>query len=488
MFAKKALPLWLVPVLLLSGIGVGALAHYVWQSVTIPFEVKEPLQIISYTSELSLFPGETMDIKAIVQNHASINYSVNLDFRLDDIRYQQQFVIFSDEIYVVVPGEQTLNAWVSAKPCAPPISTKLTIEFKRIGPSIVDECAGFEDDFESYAAGTFPYNRGWELWYSGANVEHQVVVDFTSISPTKSLQLLGWGIEEVEHMAAVVAYPFVRSTGTSMVYRLFAMADEVCDFDSSVVVGFGKRTPEGVTRCNEVRFYSDGMIKTMVAGNEIIPLQSYEPDTWYEVEVVLDIATDTFSIWIDGELKGSDFNCRFPSSEIEAFLLTSNYGNVKVYFDDVTICQSARAEINVYAILGDNRFYTEAKLLSLDIDPEPGDQSETWVLPGQSVEVEITCQIWEPRGPSIINQLFIIYSWSPTWPPPVGYYLPLYIGQPGIEGLTLAESFTLTAPDSSGEYYLWFCAAEQYNMEDAINTFAELPTLPAHARIVVGNP
>jgi hypothetical protein len=138
------------------------------------------------------------------------------------------------------------------------------------------------------------------------------------------------------------------------------------------------------------------------------------------------------------------------------------------------------------ALLGDHRTYREAELLRIDVDPAPGDQQVTSVSPGQSVDVDLTFQIWEPRGPSILNQALITYSWSPTWPPASEYYAPLYDGTPGYHpGVTVNRAFTLTAPGSPGEYYIWFCAAEQYSMEDAAGTFTESPVLPAHARIIV---
>lgn len=138
------------------------------------------------------------------------------------------------------------------------------------------------------------------------------------------------------------------------------------------------------------------------------------------------------------------------------------------------------------ALLGDHRIYSEAELLRIDVDPAPGDQQETSVSPGQTIDVNLTLHIWEPRGPSILNQALITYSWSPTWPPTPEYYTPLYHGTPSYyPGVTVNRTFNLTVPTSTGEYYLWFCAAEQYNMEDAAGTFTEAPYLPAYARIIV---
>jgi len=131
--ADKAVPLWFIVVLLISGIGLSVLA-YVWQSVTIPFEVKEPLEILNYTSELSLFPGETQEFNITLQNHASINYSVVFDYQLDDSLYQANYVRFSDETYNVSSGVQTLTTWLFVEPNAPPTQASLTIILLRIKP------------------------------------------------------------------------------------------------------------------------------------------------------------------------------------------------------------------------------------------------------------------------------------------------------------------------------------------------------------------
>jgi len=104
--------------------------------------VKEPLEILQYPSEFSLFPGETVEFNVTLQNHATINYLVILDFQLSDIAYQRNYVKFSDETYNVMPGKNLLTAWASIEPCAQPAETDLIITLKRICPSIVDGCVG----------------------------------------------------------------------------------------------------------------------------------------------------------------------------------------------------------------------------------------------------------------------------------------------------------------------------------------------------------
>jgi len=129
---KRIIPSWLIIALLISGIGSGVLAYYAWPRVTKPFEVKEPIEILYYTSELSFFPGETKVFNATVQNHAFMNYSVVLDFQLDDPIYQAVYVTFSDEVYTVIPGQKNLSAWIKVKSNAPAITSSLTIDFKRV--------------------------------------------------------------------------------------------------------------------------------------------------------------------------------------------------------------------------------------------------------------------------------------------------------------------------------------------------------------------
>jgi len=127
---KYVIPMWFIIVLLISGIG-GISAYYVWETVIMNLEVKEPLEILYYPTELSLFPGETKEFNITLENHASVNYSVILDFSLDNTSYQDKYVTFSNEIYTVIFGQQNLSAWLMVESDAPPINASLAIDFKR---------------------------------------------------------------------------------------------------------------------------------------------------------------------------------------------------------------------------------------------------------------------------------------------------------------------------------------------------------------------
>jgi hypothetical protein len=121
--------LWLT-LLIVTMVSVGVLASYAWQPVSIPLEVKEPLEIMDYPSGLSLYPGETVNFDITIRNLASVTYFAELDFRLNDTEYQAKYVTFSNNNYSIPPGTQKLTAWLTISPTAPPANLSITIDRK----------------------------------------------------------------------------------------------------------------------------------------------------------------------------------------------------------------------------------------------------------------------------------------------------------------------------------------------------------------------
>jgi len=119
--------------LLASTVSSGIIAGYSPSSESIPMEVKEPIEISNYPMGFSLFPGETEEFNVTVQNLASVNYSVTLGFRLNDTEYQAEYVTFSNKTYAVIPGEQTLAAWLKVSPQAPNGNFLVTVSAIRGG-------------------------------------------------------------------------------------------------------------------------------------------------------------------------------------------------------------------------------------------------------------------------------------------------------------------------------------------------------------------
>lgn len=118
-------------ILLTSTLSVGLIAGNFPTTEDIPLEVKEPIEILNHPTSFSLFPGETVEFNITIQNLASVNYSVILDFNLNDTTYQAEYVTFSDKTYTVTPGEQALTAWLKVAPEAPTGNFLVTINATR---------------------------------------------------------------------------------------------------------------------------------------------------------------------------------------------------------------------------------------------------------------------------------------------------------------------------------------------------------------------
>lgn len=145
----------------------------------------------------------------------------------------------------------------------------------------------------------------------------------------------------------------------------------------------------------------------------------------------------------------------------------------------------AKAGVDLYSLPSGAKTWTggidtETILVSMS-------QQVITASPGETITLTATYQVWSSGGPGIIKQAFFIVSWTPSWPPPSGYYIPLYDGQPGYyPGVTETKSFSLIVPSSAGTYYLWFGLGAHYSMQDAVNQYINPLTLLAHAKIIVG--
>lgn len=114
------------------------------------------------------------------------------------------------------------------------------------------------------------------------------------------------------------------------------------------------------------------------------------------------------------------------------------------------------------------------------------DKQVVTASPGETLTFTATYHIWAVEVPAEIKQAFFIVSWTPSWPPPQGYYIPLYDGIPGLSpGITETKTFSFTVPQTPGTYYLWWCGESHYSMEQAVAHYTTPLSLPAHVKIVV---
>jgi hypothetical protein len=121
-------------VLLLAAGILGPIAialTYMWATRTTTFLVEEPLSITGFPSALSTHPGENKTLNITIENNANIDYSVILNFFLNDTVYQQTYMNFSNTTYTIIPGSNNITAWCKTAKKAPPVQLSLTVEFHR---------------------------------------------------------------------------------------------------------------------------------------------------------------------------------------------------------------------------------------------------------------------------------------------------------------------------------------------------------------------
>lgn len=128
---RYVVPLWLVAIILISMFG--SVFAYVFYTLNMNVEIVEPLSVVYYPPDLSVLPGETEPFEIEVYNQASVNYTVIPEFHLSNATYQSTYVTFSNETYIVVPGDQSLAAWIKIAADAPAANVSLTVGLSR-GP------------------------------------------------------------------------------------------------------------------------------------------------------------------------------------------------------------------------------------------------------------------------------------------------------------------------------------------------------------------
>jgi uncharacterized membrane protein len=109
-----------------------AASYYIWSTKTVPFSVEEPLSVTSFPESIHFNPGENATLDITISNTANVNYTVELVITLSDPNYQQAYVQASNQTYTIVPGENTISAWVAVNRTAPQSQQQLTVDFLRL--------------------------------------------------------------------------------------------------------------------------------------------------------------------------------------------------------------------------------------------------------------------------------------------------------------------------------------------------------------------
>jgi hypothetical protein len=181
----------------------------------------------------------------------------------------------------------------------------------------------FQDDFESYAVGTFPSQGGWQIVYNGAGNQYIVVTNSCYYSPTKSFQTKGrsgWSCvvkRDFSSNSSVIGYEgCIMTTGTD--------ASGSISFSNQYVVTWG-RYYAGVG-------FSGGYI---VSGSHVFAPIS--PGSWTKVRVVLDKNTRLYDVWINDTLSAENLVEPNDPNEILSLQVGTGWPSTPNYFDDVKV-------------------------------------------------------------------------------------------------------------------------------------------------------
>ena len=207
----------------------------------------------------------------------------------------------------------------------------------------------FSDDFESYAAGTFPSPQ-WNLAFNGNGNKYQVIVDNVSYSPTKSLQLMGnmyWAADVVRYFSSnspTVGFEAnVRIDNSSGIPPLGRDGD-------AAKVGFWKYIDAGHAAWYEcVTFAYNGTI--IACGKNGYPngqvLQSWTPGEWYDIKLIVDRSNRVFSVWVNGKMEGQNLQGSDSPYSYDGLAVSGRYTQTTDNFDDLKVFEATMPAANL---------------------------------------------------------------------------------------------------------------------------------------------
>lgn len=253
----------------------------------------------------------------------------------------QETTIFSDNFESTIAGDvngdgivnildisQISAHWYPGPPIGP-LGYDPSTDINKDGAINILEVSIVSAKWGQSSYGTFPSTSGWELMWNGAGEEYQIVVNTISVSPTTSFQLLG-----AYELSSVVKKDFISASDT-FGYEVHVRTEAYKGGIQSVAcVGFFNRPLDTLGRYYAKIMFADS---GFILGSRGEILQSYSPNTWYKVKVILDRTTRLYSVWIDDVLKGQNLVETNDPREILSFELASELAEVKAYFDDVRV-------------------------------------------------------------------------------------------------------------------------------------------------------
>ena len=190
-------------------------------------------------------------------------------------------------------------------------------------PVIPVPILSFQDNFESYAAGTHP-SENWITRFSG---ESGLISAIIAYEGNQSFKL-----ESRPDWARVEAIP-LPDLPDYIAYEACILLNQP---DKGYVIGFGFMESGNTYRWrNSFQFSNDG--KILISGETYA---NWEPFTWYKVKLEVDFNNMLGKAWLDDELI-SDTIAISTKNECNDFTLCGNNfngsGTSEAYFDNIKI-------------------------------------------------------------------------------------------------------------------------------------------------------
>jgi hypothetical protein len=186
------------------------------------------------------------------------------------------------------------------------------------------------EDFESYAVGSFPSAGGWVLLHNGAGDSYQTVTNTQHHGGTQCMTLTGtpgWAA----HMYKLINHPSVIYT------ELWMMASAN---NTGIAEDMGEFLLQNVTTGGAhgyVYFNSTSNLIKCSLGDSTSSLISFIPNQWYKLKMKYDLNNKYMDVWVNDSLIISNLYGNPGSSFYDSFELGAEHGNTTFYFDDIMV-------------------------------------------------------------------------------------------------------------------------------------------------------
>jgi hypothetical protein len=197
----------------------------------------------------------------------------------------------------------------------------------------------FKDNFDSETAGSNPSNwtviepSGTDISiddevYFGTGGKSMKMQDNSDSSLPQLYKVIGSQTGTFCHEASV------RCAQTNVIEGVLYISNSVAPGGSSGLEGIGV----------SITFWSDGYIKYIVSGVPYVwaNIQAYEANKWYTVKVFVDVPNQKYDIYLDGVLKVSGVNFRFPLSSLDeiSFVARVEPPSSTMWIDNVLVTEA----------------------------------------------------------------------------------------------------------------------------------------------------